>query len=495
MPSRMLTWGLSAGGHDAAIAVVQDQTVVFAAHAERYSRIKNDPNLNDDLIGAAMDYGSPDVMVWHERPWLAKTREIWAAQWAAVMRPSVEQQLHALGLSDLPWVTVSHHHSHAAGAYYTSGFHNAAVLVVDAMGEWDTTTLWRGRGTRLTRVGGRRYPQSLGLFYSAMTRRCGFKPNEEEYIMMGLAALGDPHRLLRRMMADIIEITPWWPFYRCRFNLHRGCDWWLPAETNTADIAAAAQWIYTEVMRCLSSWAKIKAGSSNLVLCGGGALNCVTNSVIAKSGLWEQIWIMPNPGDAGNSLGAALAHLGQPVTWPGPYLGTKIQGAYPVTRGLETLQSAQLVGIANGPAEWGPRALGNRSLLGDPRLHNIQQLLNRAKKREPFRPFAPVILAEQAGDCFELLQVDHSYMQYVVRCKQPQQYPGIVHVDGTSRIQTVTAAQHAGLYQLLQQWHAATGCAMLVNTSLNVKGQPLVNSEHDAMAFQQAYGITVHCRD
>jgi carbamoyltransferase len=166
-----------------------------------------------------------------------------------------------------------------------------------------------------------------------------------------------------------------------------------------------------------------------------------------------------------------------------------------VQRALSVLGIGQLVGVANGRAEFGPRALGNRSLLGDPRDPDIKSKMNMAKKREAFRPFAPVIIEELAGSYFDILGQDHSYMQYTVRCRNPEQFPGIAHVDGTSRVQTVNRQQHPGLWELLVRWYNMTECPMLVNTSLNIKGQPLVNSESDAEAFTSEYGIPVFCRD
>jgi carbamoyltransferase len=391
--------------------------------------------------------------------------------------------------------TVSHHHSHAAGGYYTSGFRDAVIIVVDAIGEWETLSIWEGRDHEVYKRASISYPNSLGLFYSAMTQRCGFKPNEEEYIMMGLAALGDPSRLRQRLRDDICEVTAQWPFFRLRHDLHRGCDWWLPEETNTADIAAAVQDTFTRIMVSIAAHARDIVGSNNLVLAGGCALNCVTNSMLAHSNIWDRMWIMPNPGDAGNSLGAALAWHGEHVQWQGPYLGHDIQGDYPVQRALSVLGLGQLVGVANGRAEFGPRALGNRSLFGDPRDPDIKHKMNVAKKREAFRPFAPVIIEELAGTYFDLVGQDHSYMQYTVRCRRPDLFPGIVHVDGTSRVQTVSRSQHPDLWQLLVRWYSMTECPMLVNTSLNIKGQPLVNSEADAEAFTSEYGIPVFCRD
>jgi len=488
----MITWGISAGGHDAALTVLKDGEIAWAAHGERFSGIKNDDRLNYRVFAEARLLGEPNHIIWHEKPWLRRTRELYAGQWSDAFGPGIRKQLLGMWLHDVPVKTVAHHHSHAAGGYYTSGFDHAAVIVVDAIGEWDTLSIWEGRGDSLVKKASVRYPNSLGLFYSAMTQRCGFKPNEEEYIMMGLAAFGNPTKLSKQMVDDIIELTPHFPFFRCRVNLHRGVQEWRTDIDNHADIAAAAQWIFTTIMQQISDHARAITGSKNLVLSGGCALNCVTNTALITKNGWNRVWIMPNPGDAGNSLGAVLADHSKQVAWTGPYLGHNITGAYPVDKILSELSAGHIVGVANGRAEFGPRALGNRSLLGDPRLSDIREKMNAAKKRESFRPFAPVILEEMAGDYFDLVGQDHSYMQYVARCKQPTLYPGIVHVDGTSRVQTVNKAQHPGLHELLTRWYKMTGdCPMLVNTSLNIKGYPLVNNEADAAAFKSAYGIRV----
>jgi len=487
-------WGFSAGGHDAAVSVVKNGKIQWASHSERYSKIKNDDTINRQMLIDALSIrsaGYPNVIVWHEKPFLKRTRELWAGQWRDVFEPNPKKLLNNIGFINVPVHTVSHHHSHAAGGYYTSGFDSAAILVIDAIGEWDTTTAWKGQGNSLKKIASARYPNSLGLFYTAMTQRCGFKPNEEEYIMMGLSACGYSWKYKHLILDELIEVLPTWPFYRCRVNMHRGIINWHPEITDVENLAAAAQEVFTDIMLELSKWLKATAKSSNLVLSGGCALNCVTNTAIAQQGIWDKIWIMPNPGDAGNSLGAALAYLKTPVKWEGPYLGHNIKGLYPVGAVIHQLHQTGIVGVANGRAEFGPRALGNRSLLADPRIVDIQDRLNVVKKRESFRPFAPVILEEYVDQYFETNGQDLSYMQYTLKCKYPERFPGIVHVDGTSRVQTVNVKQHVGLYQLLRRWYSETGCPMLVNTSLNIKGQPIVNDEADAAAFEKEYGIKV----
>ena len=229
---------------------------------------------------------------------------------------------------------------------------------------------------------------------------------------------------------------------------------------------------------------------SNLVFMGGCALNCLANRLLPK--YFNDYWIMPNPGDAGSSLGAVLAGTKQRVKFDSPYLGFDIKGDYPVERILTELESTGLAGVACGPAEFGPRALGNRSLLADPRGEYMKSKVNAIKQRQEFRPFAPVIRQEDASKHFVVSDgFDSPYMQEIVTCKYPQDYPAIVHKDGTSRVQTVTRSQHAGLYDLLTQWYKSTGCPMLLNTSLNIKGQPIVNTQTDAARFEKHYGVNV----
>jgi carbamoyltransferase len=195
---------------------------------------------------------------------------------------------------------------------------------------------------------------------------------------------------------------------------------------------------------------------------------------------------MPNPGDAGSSLGAALSVHGSHVEWSGPYLGHEIKAPYPVDDLLGALLSKKIAGVAVGRAEFGPRALGNRSLFADPRDPGIKSIVNTVKKREEFRPFAPVVLAEHASEWFGI-RGESPYMQFAVRCRKPDLIPSVVHVDGTSRVQTVSSRQHPGLYELLTKWHAATGVPVLLNTSLNIKNQPLINDIADAIDWQSQY--------
>jgi carbamoyltransferase len=230
--------------------------------------------------------------------------------------------------------------------------------------------------------------------------------------------------------------------------------------------------------------------STNLVYQGGVALNCLANRQLGK--YFENIWIMPNPGDAGSSLGAAALAYGKRLHWRNAYLGHNIPGAYPVDDLVHSLLHDRIVGVASGRAEFGPRALGNRSLLADPRGPEIKDQVNAIKRRQQFRPFAPVILEEHVGEYFTMPGgwSDSRYMQTVADCRHPDLFPAIVHVDGTSRVQTVPP-DGSGIRQLLEAWYAQTGCPMLLNTSLNIRGEPMVNNRADADRFETQYGVKV----
>jgi carbamoyltransferase len=332
------------------------------------------------------------------------------------------------------------------------------------------------------------YPHSIGLFYSAITRAVGLRPMEEEYITMGMAAYGSDLGAgwLREQLIDDTHGV-----FRFRRNLHAGFDDHELSFTHDEDIAASAQALTESLIMQVMSQARGLVPSANLVYMGGVALNCVANSQLGK--IYEKIWIMPNPGDAGSSLGAAaLAHGGR-LHWRDAYLGHDISGPYPVDHCVDHLLSHGIVGVASGRAEFGPRALGNRSLLADPRGLEIKDRVNDIKQRQRFRPFAPVILAEMVNDYFDMPPgwMTSDYMQVVAQCRRPDFYPAICHVDGTSRVQTVPQNSKSGIRQLLEAWYARTQCPMLLNTSLNIRGEPMVNDQDDASRFEKLYKVRV----
>jgi carbamoyltransferase len=474
----MIEWGISASAHDAALTVVNGKEILFASSAERYSGVKNDKDLNKDLIDAALKFGKPEIIHWYEKPKLRAMRRLLSGQ--GLIRFSVRQYLEHFGLKDIPVEFAYHHESHAAAGFYTSPYDDATALVIDAIGEFDTASIWKCSGSKLEKKWSMDYPKSLGLFYSAMTDRVGLKANEDEYILMGMVAYGDSDKYYA-------EVRNLWESE----NLHRGCRWWrVDDDIDVYSVAAATQKVYEEEFEKLLIRAKMKdTFQDNLVLMGGCALNCSANHISLK--YFKNVWIMPNPGDAGSSLGAIAANNRRKLNWQGPYLGENIEGEYPVENLLTFLKKDGIVGVANGRAEFGPRALGNRSLLADPTRIDIKDKVNAIKRRQKFRPFAPVIMAEYAADYFDMPYSTSSYMQFTSRCKYPDQFPAIVHADGTSRVQTVTKEQHPGLYRLLERWLEETGCPMLLNTSLNIKGFPMVNNSKDSDMFEGLYQVKV----
>ena len=483
----MITWGISANSHDAALAVFDNDQLLFASHSERFSGVKNDPHLTHKLVKYAINLvGEPDLVCWYENPYKKFTRQIYARQnlkdcWRDI---HIKNYLASYGIH-APIKYANHHKSHAAGAFFTSPFDSCAVLCIDSIGEWNTTTIWKAGPNGLKKVWTQNYPNSIGLWYSAMTQRIGLKPNEEEYILMGMAAYGDKHRLAERIEEDFFNNT------KTKINLHRGCKWWAPelqTEQDMFDIAAATQYIYERKFKELLYKAKEMTDETKIALAGGCALNCVANDWAWV--MFNDVWIFPNPGDAGSSVGAVLAHRQNKIVWEHCYLGYDIPGEYPIKNTLEILLKGGVVGVANGQAEFGPRALGNRSLLADPRSNDMKDRVNEIKRRQKFRPFAPAVLEEYADEYFELFGRTSRFMQYAPLCRTPHALPAVIHYDGTSRVQTVPKG-NTGFRKLLEAWYEETGCPVLLNTSLNIKGMPMVNDSLDAEAFRKHYGVPV----
>jgi carbamoyltransferase len=482
----MNTLGISAGFHDAAAAVIDHRgEILFAGHSERYSRVKNDSNLCQALLSELCnwEYGT---VAFYERPWMHNLQQCYSGQrprspWTT--KGALRKYLGAWYQRPAnTQVSYPHHLSHAAAGFQTSPYDRATVVVIDAIGEFDTITIWGAEYNRQGRAVYKRlwsqmYPRSIGLFYSAITQRVGLHPMDEEYITMGMSAYGQPRYVeeCRALLED---------------NLHIGIDpAWLWLATNE-DIAASAQVLTEELIYSVMRRAQELDWSSNLVYQGGVALNCLANRKLGN--YFENIWIMPCPGDAGSSLGAAALAYGGRLRWTNAYLGHEISGEYPVHALVDHLQSDRIVGVASGRAEFGPRALGNRSLFADPRGLDIKDRVNEIKRRQKFRPFAPVVLAEHVDEFFHMPCGWHSspYMQSVADCRSPDLYPAVCHVDNTSRVQTV-AADGSGIRRLLEAWYARTGCPMLLNTSLNIRGEPMVNDRADADRFEQLYSVKV----
>ena len=438
--------GISEGFHDAAMCVLIDNKIYHASHSERFSRLKNDKWIHKKQFPYMK---SKPVVAYYEKPLWKNLRRLYAGQkWQSVDREYD--------------VSFPHHKSHAAAGYYTAPFDDCNVLVIDSIGEWDTVSIWEGKDNKLKKIKSWKYPYSLGLLYSAITKRIGLKPNEDEYITMGMAAYG--HKTYN--LEDLLEQ-----------NNHYGVGNLLPNAKNE-DLALSVQLLYESKLLELVKMCPKK----NLVIMGGCALNCSANSKIQG----KNIWIMPNPGDAGSALGAAALVREKKLKWKHPYLGTPIPRVIDPRDVVKELLKNKICGVANGRAEWGPRALGNRSLLGDPR-YDIKDTVNTIKRRQKFRPFAPAILEEHADEYFGGPM--NRYMQFVAKAKHD--YKSVTHVDGTARVQLVEKTNTSVLRKILEEWYDKTGVPMLLNTSLNIKGQPMVDNWQDAKEFMEKYNVRV----
>lgn len=475
--------GVNETSHDASISLIRNGDILFSGHAERYSKVKNDWYCNEELFKNAFSYGYPDVIAYYEKPLLKKTRLVLNGGQGDWNPRSIYGLTNIFG-KPIPKYYFKHHYSHAAAGYFTSKFDNAAIVVLDAIGEYNTSTVWVAEGNKIKLKYKQNYPVSFGLFYSAFTKLIGLMPNQEEYIMMGMAAYGDWKKYYK-------EVDEYFSRYDSQsYNFHKGItDWNISIlEQDKFDIAASVQMVYEQRLIDFMHMVKTLTNKNNLVFMGGCALNSKANTFLWK--MFKDVWIMPNPGDAGSSLGAAAALYGKHLNWKTPYLGYDLGGSYPVNKIITALIKDKIAAVATGRAEFGPRALGNRSILADPRDPNIKDKVNAIKQREMFRPFAPVVLEEYADKWFDMNYVS-PYMQYTPKCLKPEIIPSVVHEDGTSRVQTVNKEQHAGLYSVLSEWYALTGVPVLLNTSLNIKGQPILNDNNDILNWQKYYNKNI----
>ncbi|HTY86869.1 MAG TPA: carbamoyltransferase [Candidatus Acidoferrum sp.] len=461
------------------------------------------------------------------------------------LRKTIRAELPGLR-PDCPLLFTEHHQSHAASAFYPSPFEEAATLTIDGVGEWATTTVGYGRGNEIKLLKELRFPHSLGLLYSAFTYYCGFRINSGEYKLMGLAPYGEP-RYADAIRRELVEVKPDGSFRLNLdyFNFLRGTtmtnekfhalfggpprDWEKKIERRHMDVARSIQLVTEEIMVKLARHAREITGQRNLCLAGGVALNCVANGQILREKIFERIWIQPAAGDAGGAVGAALAawhlHADAPPRQAEPqdsmqssllgpeYSDGEIEAVLrangAVYQKLEKdalldftvklLKAEQVIGWFQGRMEFGPRALGSRSILGDARSPKMQSVMNlKVKFRESFRPFAPIVRRERVADYFEL-DTDSPYMLLVAPVKkelcQPlpanlsgiemlkaerSTLPAVTHVDYSARIQTVSREGNPLLYDLLLRFEQATGCGVLVNTSFNVRGEPIVCTPDDA---------------
>jgi carbamoyltransferase len=568
MPAPRIILGVSAYYHDAAAALVVAGEIISAAQEERFTRKKNDPDFPRHAVQfclrqANLTPAQLDAVVFYDKPVLkfARLLETYLAvapggwrtfptvmsNWLGEkldLRKAIRAELPELR-PDCQILFTEHHQSHAASAFYPSPFDEAAILTIDGVGEWATTTISRGHGGEIKMLKELRFPHSLGLVYSAFTGYCGFRVNSGEYKLMGLAPYGEPKfaEVIRRELLDIKPDGSFW-LNLDYFNFLRGTTMTNekfsrlfggpprgPEEEITQrhmDVARSIQLVTEEIMVRLARHAREVTGLKHLCLAGGVALNCVANGIILREKIFERIWIQPAAGDAGGAPGAALAawyanrenprraapadSMQASLLGPGfsdDEIETVLHSHNAAFQKLEKdalldfavglLKTEKVIGWFQGRMEFGPRALGNRSILGDARSVKMQSVMNlKVKFRESFRPFAPVVRRERVADYFEL-DCESPYMLLVAPVKKElcrevspaikgldrlreirSTLPAVTHVDYSARIQTVGHAGNPLLYDLLLRFEQATGCGVLVNTSFNVRGEPVVCTPDDA---------------
>jgi len=577
--------GLSAFYHDSAAALVEDGRILSAAQEERFTRIKHDPGFPENAIrycleSAGTRLDAVDHVVFYDKPFLKFERllETYLAcvprgfqSFRAAMPVWLKEKLFQKDLLRRELVKLDrsfdqgrllfteHHQSHAASAFFPSPFEEALVLTMDGVGEWATTSAAIGKGSRLEVFKEIHFPHSLGLLYSAFTYYTGFRVNSGEYKLMGLAPYGEPRYvgLIRNKLIDVkpdgsfrldldyFDFATGLRMTNSRFDALFGQPARKPdVEPLTQfhmDIAASIQQVTEDVVLRLARALARETGQRNLCLAGGVALNCVANGKLVRDGAFENIWIQPAAGDAGGSLGAALAAYcglggerllmdGKRDAMRGSYLGPEfpqteierrlaaagarfevVDDAGLIAGTVDGLVAGKAVGWFQGRMEFGPRALGGRSILGDPRSPAMQKTLNlRIKFRESFRPFAPSVLREDVADWFEL-DVDSPYMLLVAGVRAERRrtmsdaeaalfgidklnvvrsdIPAVTHVDYSARIQTVHADTNPRYHALLREFKARTGCPVLVNTSFNVRGEPIVCTPEDAFRCLMGTGM------
>ena len=527
--------GISAYYHESACGLLQDGRLVAAAAEERFSRVKHDARLPVAAFRFCLEAGGLDVtdvdcVAFYESPVKKLARQLWAGRPAEAgtrLDPlRAEREIREVLGFEGRLETFEHHASHAASTFFYSGFPEAAVLTVDGVGEWATTTYGRGDGADLTLFEDVEFPDSLGLFYSAITAYLGFRVNSGEYKVMGLAPYGEP-RLLDAMRT-IVRDAPGGSYSldpTC-FDFVAGPGMFAealaerlggppraPEAALTAfhhDVARSAQARLEEVLLDKVRYLHERVPSRHLCMAGGVALNCVANGRILREGPFDRLFVQPAAGDAGGCVGAAaLAHRAltgrRPSTEPlaDVYLGPRFaldtiaaqlaaaeidahdfrgREAALLEATVDRLAAGQVVAWFHGAMEFGPRALGARSLLADPRLADVRERLNGlVKRREAFRPFAPSVLLADAAGHFEL---DHPspFMLETCQVRSPLALPAVTHVDGSARPQTVDPAVAPRFAALLRAFGRRTGCPVLLNTSFNVRDEPIVCTPADALA-------------
>lgn len=565
-----LILGISAYYHDSAVALLRNGEIVAAASEERFTRKKHDDGFPREALSACLEMidaqiADIDYVGFYEKPFLkfdrlletylsyaprgyrsfAKAIPVWLHGKLRLPREIRRELGSDIGSKRL--VFCEHHESHAASAFFPSPFEEAAILTIDGVGEWATTTWGVGRGNKIELMGEIRFPHSLGLLYSAFTYFCGFRVNSGEYKLMGLAPYGQPKYadLIRKNLIKTYADGSYrlnMDYFSYGYTLRMTGEKLErllgvqrrqpedPVREIDMDLAASIQVVTEEVVLRLADFVWQQTGCESLCMAGGVALNCVANGKLDREGPFKQVWVQPAAGDAGGALGTAwfIWHqlldrqrdVQQPDAQNGSLLGTRVteadihtllqQGAVAeelnedtlFARVAELIDSGSVVGWVQGRMEFGPRALGARSILGDPRNTEMQTTMNlKIKFRESFRPFAPVVLAEHAHECFEMpeghespymlfcydvvegrrRQVNSAGLSGIERVRQVRSdLPAITHLDFSARVQTVDNVRNPRFYQLLKAFYDRTGCPVLINTSFNVRGEPIVCTAADA---------------
>jgi len=573
--------GISAFYHDSAAALIIDGEIIAAAQEERFTRIKHDAGFPENAVKyvleeAGITYQELAAVAFYDKPMLKferlletyhafapkglvsfiKAMPVWINE-KLFMKKLIRKHLKQFGGEKIPVLFPEHHLSHAASAYYPSPYEDAAILTIDGVGEWATTTISHGKGNQITVLKELQFPHSVGLLYSAFTYYLGFKVNDGEYKLMGLAPYGDPESaqaadFKQKILAELVDVREDGSIllnmhyfdFATKLTMTNDKKWEalfsLPRRRPESEIskihmnlALAIQQVTEFIIISLANTAQRLTRSKNLVMAGGVALNCVANSKVAKAGVFENIWIQPAAGDAGGSLGAALAayHIwygfekqqtgnfdGMKNAYLGPQYDDrqilnvmrKYNAAYKYYENFEELANVVskkiadgcVVGWFQGRMEFGPRALGNRSILGDPGNPVMQMIINvKIKAREEFRPFAPSVLQEDADRYFETATAS-PYMLFVDQVKadllkeRPDNYEqmglydrlyqirssiqSVTHVDNSARVQTVSKEANPRFWQLIKSFKKLTGYGLLINTSFNVRGEPVVCTPQDA---------------
>lgn len=491
--------GISALHHDSAAALIDDEgNIICVSQEERRTGIKNDKAWPKQSIAWCKRYAQAHghkieerdlTYCYYELPWKKFVRRT-RYNPLKIVSHFKDAMIPGQMLARKNYYEVKHHYAHALAGCATAPFDEGVYLTVDAIGEWNTTT-W-GTFTHkdgIKQAGKINYPHSLGVLYSAFTHWLGLKPNEDEYIVMGAAAYGKPI-YATKILDEFIEITP--KGFRLTKNIHRGLKQYLGDEVpidDWYDWCASIQLVTEMTMKNLVAMLGTKYGSKmNLVLGGGVALNCVANTKILQMDEVANMWILPSPGDSGNAIGAAASAAKlYKLNWDGPFLGAEMDKDIVsndlITNVVGRLEKGEVIGWIQGREEFGPRAFGHRSLLVDPRSLKAKNKINAIKERQSFRPFAPAVLEEKAISHFDMpgQTHDHDYMQYVSRVRNPDNLPAICHVDNTARVQIVPEGTSGPFRRLLERWDNATGLPLLLNTSLNLKGQPLMSERSEAL--------------